>query len=168
MKKPIFLIAIGLFSSVGIKAQNLVVTLNNATVETFAVASIQSLKFGYDTMILKELNGTVTTWKIDDITNYAFSLLFSGDDDLIVTSENALSVYPNPTAGDLNIRFHTIQNTPITLEIVGVDGRRLHEIYSGDHQGVQTYRFTSNLSTGLYYCRVVTDRKMVIKPFVVY
>lgn len=167
MKKLIVLIAIGLLSSVGLKAQNLVVTLDNATTETFAVASIQSIKFGFNTMILKELNGTVTTWNIDDITNYAFSLLSSDDDDLIVTSENALSVYPNPSGGDLSIRFHSIENTTISVEIVGVDGRRLHEVYSGDHQGLQTYRFTARLSTGLYYCRVMTDRKMIIKPFVV-
>jgi hypothetical protein len=167
MKKPIVLIAIGLLSSVGLKAQNLVVTLDNATTETFAVASIQSIKFGFNTMILKELNGTVTTWNIDDITNYAFSLLSSDDDDLIVTSENALSVYPNPSGGDLSIRFHSIENTTISVEIVGVDGRRLHEVYSGDHQGLHTYRFTARLSTGLYYCRVMTDRKMIIKPFVV-
>lgn len=167
MKKHIVLIAIALMSSLGLKAQNLVVTLDNATTETFAVASIQSIKFGFNTMILKELNGTVTTWNIDDIANYAFSLLSSGDDDLVVTSENSLSVYPNPSAGDLSIRFHSIENTPITVEIVGVDGKRLHEVYSGDHQGVQTYRFNAKLSTGLYYCRVLTDHKMIIRPFVV-
>lgn len=64
MKKHIVLIAIALMSSLGLKAQNLVVTLDNATTETFAVASIQSIKFGFNTMILKELNGTVTTWTL--------------------------------------------------------------------------------------------------------
>ena len=40
MKKNILFLAIGLLSSIGLRAQNMVVTLDNATTETFAVASI--------------------------------------------------------------------------------------------------------------------------------
>jgi hypothetical protein len=60
-------------SSIGLRAQDLIVTLNNSTTETFAIATIQSIKFGDSTMILKEINGTVTTWDITDIDNYDFS-----------------------------------------------------------------------------------------------
>jgi hypothetical protein len=74
MKKTITLFLMIFPFCLGIKAQNLVVTLNNSTIETIPIATIQGIKFGTSSMILNEFDGTVTTWNIQDLlTNTSLS-----------------------------------------------------------------------------------------------
>ena len=66
------LVLMTILCSIGLNAQNLVVTLTNTTTASFPISDIQSIKFGASSMILYKLDGTVTTWDIIDIDNYAF------------------------------------------------------------------------------------------------
>ncbi len=61
-----------MLGSVGLNAQNLVVTLTNTTTASFPISDIQSIKFSASSMILYKLDGTVIAWDIVDIDNYAF------------------------------------------------------------------------------------------------
>jgi hypothetical protein len=156
-----------LFLSKNTSAQNLVVNLNNATTNTFSIASIQSIKFGASTMILQEFNGTVSTWNISDINNYAFSPSGVGVDEISTSFLNVLNIFPNPSSGVVNVQFQTEAMSNIKLEIISGEGKKLHEMYSGNHEGLQTYTWNSNLSNGVYYCRILLDKKTITKPFIV-
>jgi hypothetical protein len=112
----------GLLSSIGLRAQNMVVTLDNATTETFAVASIQSIKFGVCTMILKEINGTVITWDITDITNYSFTSN-AGLNDQVIVENSSLHLFPNPSSDLVNIQFFSAQLGNITVDIIDANGK---------------------------------------------
>ena len=57
--KPIALLAAGLLWAGLTQAQDLVVTLTNGNTESFAVANIQSIKFGAEDMSLYELRGVL-------------------------------------------------------------------------------------------------------------
>ena len=156
-----------LFFSKNTNAQNLVVNLNNATINTFPIASIQSIKFGASTMILQEFNGTVSTWNISDINNYAFSPSGVGVDEHPSSFVNVLNIFPNPSSGVVNVQFQTEAMSNITVEIISGEGKKLHQMYAGNHEGLQTYTWNSNLSNGVYYCRILLDKKTITKPFIV-
>jgi len=146
-------------------AQNLIVTLNNSTVETFPIANIQSIKFGTSSMILNEFDGTVTTWNIQDINNYAFDNT-SGIQDIIQSGKSDLSIFPNPSFGEVNIQFQSEETTSISIEIIDAYGNQIRKIYSGAHQGNKTYKWNENVPNGLYYCRIITDNKTITKPII--
>ena len=148
-------------------AQNLVVTQNNAITNTYSIASIQSIKFGTSTMILQEFNGTVSTWNISDINNYAFSPSGVGVDENPSSFVNVLNIFPNPSSGVVNVQFQTEAMSNITVEIISGEGKKLHQMYAGNHEGFQTYTWSSNLSNGIYYCRILLDKKTITKPFIV-
>ena len=67
------LVLMTILCSIVLNARNLVVTLTNTTTATFPISDIQSIKFGASAMILYKLDGTVTSWNIVDIDNYAFT-----------------------------------------------------------------------------------------------
>ena len=152
--------------SIGLKAQNLVVTLTNSTTETFSVSGIQSIKFGAETMILNELDGTVTTWNIADIDNYAFDGSANLSEELNIESSN-LTVYPNPAGNLVNFAFTTSKATTVTIDVLDASGRLVEQVYQGEHQGEQTYTWNSNVKTGTYYCRINTGSKTMTKPIVI-
>ena len=122
----------GLLSSIGLRAINMVVTLDNATTETFAVASIQSIKFGVSTMILKEINGTVITWDITDITNYSFTSN-AGLNDQVIVENSSLHLFPNPSSDLVNIQFFSAQLGNITVDIIDANGKLIQQVYQGAH-----------------------------------
>jgi hypothetical protein len=163
----IIFVAVVLFFSKNTNAQNLVVNLNNATTNTFPIASIQSIKFGASTMILQEFNGTVSTWNISDINNYAFSPSGVGVDEHPSSFVNELNIFPNPSSGVVNVQFQTESMSNITVEIISGEGKKLYEMYAGNHEGLQTYTWNSNLVDGVYYCRILLDKKTITKPFIV-
>ena len=168
MKKAqkLLLAIFAVVSSMGLKAQNLVVTLTNSTTETFSVSGIQSIKFGAETMILNELDGTVTTWDIEDIDNYAFDGTANLSDELNMESSN-LTVYPNPASNLVNLAFTTSQVTTVTIDVLDASGRVVEQIYQGEHQGEQTYTWNSNVKMGTYYCRINTGSKIITKPIII-
>lgn len=165
IKKVLLLTIISLSTTV-LKAQNLVVTLNNFTSETFLVSSIQSIKFGDSTMILKELNGTVTTWDITDINYYDFSSDL-GLNDQIKVENSTLELFPNPSNNLVNIQFFAVQSGNIMIDIIDGNGKQIQQIYRGAHQGQQTYQWHSHSVKGTYFCRITTEKKVITKPVVI-
>jgi hypothetical protein len=160
------LLAFVLFSSIGVKAQNLVVTLTNSTTATFPIASIQSIKFAASSMIINEFNGTVTNWNIQDINNYAFDVA-TGINDLLDINKSSLTIFPNPSFGEVNILFQSEEKSFITIEIIDANGNQIQKIYHGEHQGKETYKWNGKVPNGVYYCRIRTENKTITKPIII-
>ena len=164
--KKIVLLLFAMICSLGLSAQNLVVTLNNTTVETFPIANIQSIKFGTSSMILNEFDGTVTTWNIQDINNYTFDGS-SGIKDVIDINKGSLTIFPNPSVGEVNIQFESEKTSIVTVEIIDANGNQIQNIFTGEHQGKETYKWNGNVPNGVYYCRILTENKTISKPIII-
>jgi len=165
--KKVVLLLLAIICSLGVSAQNLVVTLNNTTVETFPITNIQSIKFGANSMILNEFDGTATTWNIQDINNYAFDSSLSGIKDVIDINKNSLTIFPNPSVGEVNIQFESEKTSFITIEIIDAKGNQIQNIFRGEHQGKETYKWNGNVPNGVYYCRILTEDKTITKPIII-
>jgi hypothetical protein len=150
------------------KAQNqLVVSLNNNTTETFLVSRIRTIKFGTNTMNLIETNGTSTTWDISTIQQYSF-IQPSSVETTPNYSDLLIEIFPNPTTDRFNVICTSDRNQPISMEILDITGKVIKCVYKGyQESGKYEYNFTVSLSAGNYFCRINTETKSMIKPLII-
>ena len=170
MKKTLGLFLAVVAVSVGINAQNLVVTLTNASTETFAVEDIQSIKFGTETMILTELNGTVNTWDIDDIDNYAFDGVANISESTTITTDE-LNIYPNPSSNQVHVNYTSNRLGTITIAVYDLNGRKIEDLFSGEHQDTTAVTWNaqqnSSVQAGKYLIKIALANKVITKPVII-
>jgi hypothetical protein len=168
--RKVKLLAAALLTSISVNAQNLVVTLTNSSTESFPVSGIQSIKFGTETMILNELDGTVNTWDIDDVDNYAFDWVASIDETTRATA-GELNIFPNPSPDMVTIKYTSNQSGKINIAIYDINGRRVEDVFSGEHnkETVISWRARQNqtVQSGKYLININTGNKAVTKPIII-
>jgi hypothetical protein len=168
--KQVKLLVAALLISISVNAQNLVVTLTNSNTEVFALAGIQSIKFGTESMILIELDGTVNTWYINDIDNYAFNGVANVEEKTSITSEE-LNISPNPTSDKVTINYFTNRSGEINIDVYDINGKLIEKLFHGNHQDntVLTWNPKQNGSVqpGKYFIKISREAKVITKPFIV-
>lgn len=169
MKKTLVLF-LAVVLSLGLNAQNLVVTLTNASTETFAVENIQSIKFGTETMILTELNGTVNTWDIDDIDNYAFDGVANINESTTITTDE-LNIYPNPSSNQVHVNYTSNRLGTVTIAVHDLNGRKIEDLFSGEHQDTTAVTWNaqqnSSVQAGKYLIKIALANKVITKPVII-
>jgi hypothetical protein len=82
---------------------------------------------------------------------------FVGVEDKTQTAENiSIDSYPNPTSGILSIKYKLIEKESFSIKLYNVYGKVVKTILSGTQKaGSFTFEFDgSDLSDGIYYCRI--------------
>lgn len=161
------LLGIRVFS---VEAQNLVVNLANASIETFAISDIKSIKFSSQAMILQEWSGTINTWDINDIDNYTFDGLAITQENITITTE-ALNVFPNPTNNKVNINYYSDSAGKISIAVYDVNGRMIEQLFNGEHDlstevtwGAKEH---SSNQAGKYFIKITTANKAISKSVII-
>jgi hypothetical protein len=77
----------------------------------------------------------------------------------VTTFENGLSIYPNPTNGEVNIRFNSASGEKSTIRIFDLSGRNVRtEHLEETITGENTYRMgTQDLGSGIYLISIDSD-----------
>jgi hypothetical protein len=149
------------------RAQNqLIVTLTNGQTDAFNVSDIRSVKFVNNTMNLIENNGSLSSWNIDNVSQYAFS----GANSIVPTtgsSSDQVKIFPNPVSDNLNVEYWSSRTVKISIQLLDLNGKVVRSVFEGLHQGKQTYNWTKDLPSGYYLCRIVSESKSITKPFVI-
>lgn len=79
------------------------------------------------------------------------------------SEENMISIFPNPTDGDLYIGYKKLLSSPATISIYSYSGDLLDEFYT--NSDITQYS-TNGLSNGLYFIRISGKDFVVTKKFV--
>jgi len=81
--------------------------------------------------------------------------------------ELSFSVFPNPSYGDLNLSFETINQRDIQIDMYSNDGRMVFSkaMLSGDTSMAIDL---SDLPSGLYFLKASMDNKIAIRKWVKY
>jgi hypothetical protein len=148
-------------------AQNqMVVELSNGNTERFLVPEIRSIKFGASTMIINRFNSAPVTFNIIDIAQYSFSDVTSIKSNM---NENgrALGIFPNPASEHIDIVYNNQSKEQIRIELLDATGRSINVVFNGTHQGKQAYKQALGVTSGLYFCRIISEGKTITKPFIV-
>jgi hypothetical protein len=80
------------------------------------------------------------------------------------------SLYPNPSHGALNISFSLPEPSDVTLRIIDATGQQLGNDHSWKVEGNGKHQYfidLTGLSSGIYYCRMETNKTSQTKKLVV-
>jgi hypothetical protein len=108
-------------------------------------------------------SGNPITW-CDSV--YAFRLGATGLSEL----NNAIpvNVYPNPSSGDFSIRVNLEAASPLTIEVLSIEGQLLHRTEQDHPSGVSEFRLDQTvLSAGVYFLRVRAAEQQTLTRFII-
>jgi endoglucanase len=92
-----------------------------------------------------------------------------GEADDETEDDIALSLYPNPTTGQLSVSYWASQARAVQLQVIDAQGSLLQTQDEQAEAGNNTYRLDlSTRPTGLYLIRVQTDNESRVKKALVY
>jgi len=80
------------------------------------------------------------------------------------------SLYPNPSHGALNISFSLPESSDVTLRIIDATGQQVGNNHSWNAEGIGKHQYSidlTGLSSGIYYCRMETNKTSQTKKLVV-
>jgi hypothetical protein len=154
------------FTGLALGQNQMMVETTTFGTEVYPVSEIRSIKFGSTNMVINRFNGTPVTYNISDIVQYYFedATLIGSQTSILCMS---LSINPNPASEQIDIVYSNISEEYISIELIDATGRCISNIYSGWHQGNQSYNQNLDLSAGLYFCRIIDGGKTITKSFVV-
>ncbi|MES2388943.1 MAG: T9SS type A sorting domain-containing protein [Bacteroidota bacterium] len=158
--------------------------------ESFRNITIMRGVPGSGTQATSVANGNGASLSYTDPINnreihYYYAVILQADGDRIVTSpvwydrvpvgtQNTISenlnfnVFPNPSAGSLNISYFLPEPTAVSLDITDMEGRLVHSIYTNAKQdGGQSISLDNKLAAGLYVVRLLSGTTVTHKTVAV-
>ena len=128
-----------------LKAQNLIIRLNDGSDITQMLGTIQKLSFSDGNLMVSKKSGGTDLFELSTVAKLYFNLETAIPENIAVET-NLVNLYPNPADGEL-----TVQNIPpATFEIFiyRVDGMLVMKIpVSADKETIPL----NNLQKGLYF-----------------
>jgi len=107
-------------------------------------------------------NGIVITW-CDSVN--AFRLTSGLNESINI---NSIQLYPNPSNGDVQIKFELFKTTSLTIEIFSIQGQLIQSRFQEHPSGVSQMRFDlSALESGMYMIRIRTAEQQINSRFLI-
>ncbi|MCH2215048.1 MAG: T9SS type A sorting domain-containing protein [Flavobacteriales bacterium] len=82
----------------------------------------------------------------------------------------SISAFPNPTNDQANVSFESSIDDSGVLAVFDMNGRRIVQLYSGEIEADQSYRYSfdaSDLPNGLYLCRFTGSTQTIVTKLLV-
>ena len=163
MKLKFFLIACAIFVSLGGNAQNkstLSVHQNETSPTQIVISDISKITFENDEMnVIVKNSNEPHSFELSGINKITFDLVTEAVES-ITHNNTSLHLYPNPTENHLFIETeHEIEE----IVIYDVYGRKCQQANETTSQQVLD---VTDLNTGIYFIKVVTDNNEIVKRFV--
>jgi hypothetical protein len=86
------------------------------------------------------------------------------------SATNLFNIYPNPTSSTSTVEVAFIEAQQARVELMGMDGKVISQLYSGSVDKGNVYHFTvdaNTLSSGIYFVRVVSENNISVKKIAV-
>ena len=138
----------------GLQAQRIYVEGEEGARHAYFLSDIKKMSFSSDVITIFKLDDRTDQFAIMDVRNLDFKLVTLSDEVTIPPPASAtFQVFPNPVSETLNIQFSSAPGSNGTIEILSMEGK-LVRIRALDGN-TTLYRIDlSNLSSGLYICRI--------------
>lgn len=80
-----------------------------------------------------------------------------------ISSDENLTIVPNPVVETFVLNFDVIEDIPVEVKIIGMDGRLVKHLYSGTaFIGENKFAFNkANLASGTYFVQIQSDDKQI-------
>ena len=84
-----------------------------------------------------------------------------------LTLDKAITVYPNPTSGKVNVSYTLTNNQPMTIEVTNSIGAIVaNKTVTGGGLGVAELNL-SDVTSGVYFVRLTNNGETTVKKLVV-
>jgi len=162
--KRIKLIAILVFGlgQTYLYAQNLNVRENNGIETTYTLSNVQKITFPTGNMSVKKQTGSIDSYALTDIRYLNFNDLTSVTG--ISNETDRILTYPNPANSELHIQLNSITSQTISLEIMSIVGNVYYKQVKTE--GAILTVNISDLSNGIYFCRIINGKTIQTAKFI--
>ncbi|OFX31707.1 MAG: hypothetical protein A2X08_16055 [Bacteroidetes bacterium GWA2_32_17] len=160
----LLLLGIGLS---GIQAQSTLYVKEHSGIQTpYTLSSIRKLTFPTGNMTVKKTDGSTNTFALSDIRYLNFIDLTTNVSQVGIQENSSIILYPNPVIDQLQISYESIKAWNVQVEIIDVQGKVLHQQTIISKNGTNHALIpVSQLSKGLYVCRLQSNEKIEIFKF---
>jgi len=149
-------------------AQVMYVMEKCGTKTIFASNDIRKLTFTGGNMTVNGLDGNPETFALTDIRYVNFTDLSTGDYPLENKKPGFLILFPNPVRDILTLNYNS-SGEAIQLEVMTLDGKTVYRNIINIQAGTnQTDINVTCLPKGMYLCRLIDGRVVLIHKFLKY
>ena len=170
MKRALFLLICVLMSCL-VTGQNIYVHTTDGATHTYPLIDVTSITFDDNVMNLNLVTLDTVSWNISVITYYEYDKWYVSVPEGLVFDEDGVQVFPNPTQGELNLRYTLTSDTDLRVAIYNLNGLLVQEVYSGrqfaGEQQLQWDSSDANLTSGVYVCSVESKNSRFNKLIVI-
>lgn len=128
-----------------LKAQSLVIRMNNGTENTELLSSVQKLTFSVNEMLLAFKSGSTDVYGLSTIQKLYFDT-GTGSSETLLTKESILSVFPNPASNMITVG--NLGKAKGEMSIYRSDGALV--LQQSINNDIETINI-SGLKSGLYF-----------------
>jgi hypothetical protein len=102
-------------------------------------------------------------------TNSTIGEFNSSSVEMPTSSISAVNIYPNPVSESLNVRFFLMAETEVSIQLLDLNGKLIANFANFNANGEvnQLYLMPSNLSKGIYFLNITTNREKIVEKIFV-
>jgi len=170
-KKGKFLIAIiiainGFFSNIYAQ-QSIYIKETNGVLTQIPLTQIQKITFSATDMVLHKTDASIISWATSDVQKYYYDLT-TGINNIGVSENNDVLIYPNPSNGNFNINYHIKEQGRVNIYIISIDGKIKRNLLSENkEQGEYLLNVSQYLEAGYYLVKIESNNKFSTKKIII-
>lgn len=171
MKRGLFFVLSILLSAVS-SGQNIYVYTTDGATHVYPLIDVSSITFNDNVMNLNLVTTDTISWNISVVDYYNYDQWYVSVEEGIVLDEIGLNVYPNPTSGDVNVRFELLEQSETRLRLFNLTGAEIANVFAGALPiGTNQIRIdestTYGLANGTYLVRLEIENTAFNKLVVI-
>lgn len=135
-------------------AQRLEINDHQGAFTSYFLNDLNKLTFSSDTITIVRRGGTLESYIIMDVRNLNFTAVTTAVEEAFpVPSDIPFDLFPNPVSDVLHIRLSSGEELPGLIEIISMDGKRIHTCIINRHTEIYELNL-AHLPKGIYICRI--------------
>ncbi len=163
------IIIIAQLFSLGLFAQSIYFNYIDGTNSAYILEDVRKITFESDLMNLHLLDGSIYSWNVSTIGYYEYNET-PQNIEVLINKANTFDVviFPNPTNGDLKIKYNLPTDNEIRIELYDLKGKLIFNKNIGKQmQGQQeTILNLSQVPSGTYFCNIIGEKYSISKRIV--
>lgn len=173
--RKFFLLTIAILPFFEANSQSIYFSFTDNTEQSYIIDDTRKATFTGDVMNLHLIDGTVYSWNLSTMKHYTYN------EGLVTSLEgNAgnklapMSIYPNPTTGQLVVNYTLDARMLASLEVLDLQGRLVRHIELGTQElGAHIAKWDGldnnghAATAGTYLCRIITPRVQMSRTFII-
>ena len=173
--KDFFLLIITFLPFCPANGQSIYFSFTDNTEQSYIIDDTRKATFTGDVMNLHLIDGTVYSWNLSTMKHYTYNEgLVTSLDNNAGSKLAPMSIYPNPTTGQLVVNYTLDTRMLVSLEVLDLQGRLVRHIELGTQAvGAHTVQWDGldsggkSVAAGTYLCRIITPRVQMSRTFII-